>query len=247
MTRTRLIAALGALAALATLAPRAKARGQEGADSTVRDDRGGSGRQLFWVSPSVGVQLSDRASALDRAVPVAGLDVNYRLTPFLAIGFTGSASRPKTDAEFFNLVEMPVGDTSEFYRVSQRVTQFTYGVQAVATFTTARFAPYALGSLGGYTFSMDPQAVGGTRRYSGPAASVGGGLRIPVGGNAGVVLDARDVIFLSYERERLDATDPLLHTRNFDPVPAGKPAPKSAIHNLRFSLGVTFVPRGRGE
>ncbi|HKG95980.1 MAG TPA: hypothetical protein VKA84_28970 [Gemmatimonadaceae bacterium] len=247
MTRSGLV-----LAAL-TLAAAAAARAQDvGADSTPREERGGSGGRPFLVSPSIGIQLSDRASALARSVPVASLDVNYRLTPVLAIGFSGSAARPKTDGRFFSLVELPAGDTSDFYRVSQRVTQFTYAVQAVASFTASilegpRLHPYVLASVGGYTFTMDPQAMGRTTRYSGPSAAFGGGLRFPIGANAGVLFDARDVIFFSYERSRLDATDPLLRTDKFDPVPLGKPAAKSTAHNIRLSLGVTFVPRGRGE
>ena len=45
--------------------------------------------------------------------------------------------------------------------------------------------------------------------------------------------------------ERLDATDPLFRDDRFDAIPAGKPAARSTVHNIRVSLGVSFVPRSK--
>ena len=197
----------------------------------------------FVITPAVGLLLHDQHSALRRTSPAFGLDFVYRLNSRFGIGLTGTVSRPETDGSYFPLVRIPAGDTSYYYRVSQRVVEYMYGVHGTATIPLGRFSPYAVGSLGRYTFTMDPQAVGGTRRASGPMLALGAGISFPVGRGTGITVDLRDVVLADFERGEFDATDPLLwDPERFDPVPGGKPAPRSTVHTLRLTIGLSFVP-----
>ena len=224
----------------ATLLASGAASAQEGLPEADTLPSSGSGRRPFVVTPYLGWQAFDEASAL-RGNAAFGLDLAYRLSANLGIALSGGAVRPETDGEFFPLVRLG-GDSSRYYRVSQRVTEYTYGVAAIGMVPMGRLTPYAIGGVGRYLFTMNPQATGATSRFGGPMFMVGGGVNMPLGARTGVTLDLRDVIFGSFERERLDATDPLFRDTRFDPVPAGKPEPKSTLHNIRLSIGVSFVP-----
>ena len=239
MRRLTLALACAALAAV-------PARAQD----TVRVDEGrpaGTGRP-FVITPAVGLLLHDQHSALKRTSPAFGLDFVYRLNSRFGIGLTGTVSRPETDGSYFPLVRIPAGDTSFYYRVSQRVVEYMYGVHGTASIPLGRYSPYAVGSLGRYTFTMDPQAVGGTRRASGPMLALGAGISFPVGRGTGITVDLRDVVLADFEREEFDATDPLLwDPQRFDPVPGSKPSPRSTVHTLRLTIGLSFVPSDEEE
>lgn len=227
----------------ATLAPTVAAAQQ---DTTMVDASIGSGNwRPFVVTPAIGIQAYDSRSAFKRAAGAAAMDFTYRFTPRIGVGVSLGVAIPETDGEYFPLVRQQAGDTSLYYRVSQRVTEYTYGVHASGMLPMGRFTPFALAGLGRYTFTMDPQATGGTRRYSGPLYLLGGGINVPLGDVAGFTIDVRDLILASFERERLDATDPLFRDDRFDAIPAGKPGPRSTVHNIRVSLGVSFVPRSK--
>jgi opacity protein-like surface antigen len=233
MRRVLLLTACAAMAA-------SPASAQEEDRPTDSLPGAGSGRRPFTVTPFVGWQAFDGSSAL-RGSPSFAIDLTYRLVKNLGISIIGSAVRPKTDSSFFPLVRLG-GDSSRYYRVSQRVTEYTVGLAAVGMLPLPRFTPYVLAGVGQYLFTMNPQATGGTTRYSGPMFAVGGGVNLPLGARAGVTLDVRDLMLASFERDRLDATDPLFHDTRFDPIPAGKPEAKSTVHSIRISVGVSFVP-----
>lgn len=206
-----------------------------------------AGPRPFTVTPYIGAQMYDKASALKSGTPVVGLDVMYRLRQMfgvgMGLGLTLSAARPETDATYFPMVRLEEGPVSTYYRVSQRLTQYTYGAQLIASLpTVARFVPYLSGSGGGYLFDMNAQEVGRTTRYKGWAWSFGGGANVQVGPRTGFSFDIRDMVLFEYDRNRLDATDPLLRDPRFDPVRSGVPAPKNPVHNFRFSVGVSFIP-----
>lgn len=209
------------------------------------DATGGGTWRPFVVTPAIGIQTYDSHSAFKRAAGAAGMDVTYRFTPRLGLGVSLGVAIPETDGDYFPLVRQQASDTSLYYRVSQRVTEYTYGVHASGMLPMGRLTPFAIAGAGRYMFTMDPQATGGARRYSGPLFLLGGGVNVPLGDVAGFTFDVRDVILTSFERERLDATDPLFRDTRFDAIPAGKPAPRSTVHNIRVSLGVSFVPRSR--
>lgn len=199
----------------------------------------------FMVTPYVGLDIHDRSSALRRSSGTAALDVLYRIDRIFSLGVSGSVGRPRTDGTYFPLVRINAGDTSLYNRVSQRMTQYTYGIQGQATLRIRGASPYVSAGLGRYTFTLDPQAVGTTERYSGPLFSIGTGINVPVGSRSGISIDLRDVILSSFERDRLDATDPFLRDARFDAVAAGKPDARSLVHTLRLSIGVSFVPESR--
>jgi hypothetical protein len=206
---------------------------------------GETGPRPFTVTPSVGIQMYDTHSGFRRSTVAAGIDFSYRLGRMLGIGVTASAARPETDETYFPLVRQSAGDTSLYYRVSQRVEEYTLGARATGSFPMGRFLPFAAVGAGIYSFTMDPQAVGTTKRSSGPMFSFGGGVNVPFGDRAGITFEVRDVVFASFDRDDLDATDPLFRDDRFDPIPAGKPGPRSSVHNIRFSLGVSFVPSSK--
>jgi len=234
----RLIFTLGCATLLASPA---------GAQDSVRVDDTAAptapARRPFVITPSVGLLRHDQHSALRRTSPAFGLDFVYRLDARFGVGLTGTVSRPETDGSYFPLVRIPAGDTSYYYRVSQRVVEYMYGVHGTASIPLGRFSPYAVGSLGRYTFTMDPQAVGGTRRASGPMFALGAGISFPVGQGTGITVDLRDVVLADFDRNEFDATDPLLwDPERFDPIPGGKPSARSTVHTLRLTIGLSFIP-----
>ena len=218
-----------------------------GAQDTLLVDDGpvSTGRSPFQITPSLGVILQDEASALRRTTGVLGIDFMYRLNEMFGLGFTGSVARPRTDGDFFPLVRLPAGDTSLYFRVSQPVVEYAYGLQGQAKMPMGRWSPYATAAIGRYLFTMDPQANDGVKRYGGPMFSFGGGIHVPFGNRAGMSVDLRDVIFSSFERDEFDATDPLMRDTRFDPIPGGKPEAKSTVHNIRLTFGVSFIPASR--
>ena len=217
------------------------------AAATTADDAGGPPGRVA-VTTQLGVQVYDTHSAIRRSALAGLIDLTYALRPWLGLGVSGSVARPTTDETYFSLVEMHAADTTLFYRVHQRVTQYTLGAHLVASGDLGRVRPYAMAGAGFYSLSLDPQALGATERMTGPLLSLGAGLVFPVGTRAGLTLDLRDQIFTSFDRNQLDATDPLFRTHTFDAVPAGKPAARSIVHNPVLALGVRFLPdRKRGS
>ena len=215
-------------------------------DTTTTDEGPRVARHPFQITPTAGVLLQDTHSGFRRSSGTFGLDFLYELTPMFSVGLTGGVARPETDGTFFPLVAIPAGDTTLYYRVSQHVVEYTYGAHGVAQFPLGRLTPFASGSLGRYTFTLDPQAVGTTRRISGPMVSVGGGAQVRLGRRSGVTFELRDVILSSFDRNDFDATDPLLRDpTRFDPIPGGKPAPRSTVHSLRLTIGLSFIPESR--
>lgn len=211
----------------------------------VIDSSESNANRPFTVTPYLGVQHYDDQSAL-KSSGVFAMDLDYRLRSWLALGLTGSASRPVTDATYFPLVRLG-GDASRYYRVSQRVTEYTLGARAMVSYPMGALTPYASGSAGFYQFELNPQAVGSTKRFSGPMTSLGIGASYRFGTRTGIAIDLRDVIYGEFDRSKLDASDPLFRDTRFDPIPAGKPEPWSLIHNIRLAVGVSFMPAPKGD
>jgi hypothetical protein len=201
-------------------------------------------RRPFTVTPYLGYQGYDNQSAL-KGGGVFALDITYRLRSWLGLGVTGSASRPVTDGSYFPLVRLG-GDSSRYYRISQRVTEYNIGVHGVVSRPMGALAPYVSGSAGFYQFEMNPQAVGTTRRFSGPMTSIGAGAKWQIGSRTGIAVEIRDVIYGNFDRSKLDASDPLFRDLRYDPIPAGKPEPWSLLNNIRMAVGVSFLPAPKG-
>lgn len=195
----------------------------------------------FQVVPSAGWVSHDESSALE-AAPYLGVDASYFITRNLAVGVQFYAARPQTDGTFFPLALMDFGDTTFVYSVSQRVTTVGGGVQAQYHIPFNRFEAFVLGGGGIYQIYMDPRRTQDISRHSGPTVSFGGGLSYAITESVGVRLEARDMMFLDYDRQSLDATIPYVRNDRIPDLVEVPPEAKDVVHNLRFALGFSFIP-----
>jgi hypothetical protein len=80
----------------------------------------------------------------------------------------------------------------------------------------------------------------------------GGGIRWAITPGAGLSLDLRDVVYTNWDRSSLNPIrevhwncsvpgDPTSSCR-FPDAETSTPDAKSTIHNLRFAIGLTFIP-----
>lgn len=198
------------------------------------------GRYQFSVT--LGLQDFDGSSALKSAA-VGGVDAAYSLTPNVAVGFFGQMSRPQTDPDFFPLVRLTFGDETEFHQPAEHVTSYAVGVQARLSRPLGRITPHVLGGLGYYAFTLDPEQNRSDRSNGGLTLGLGAGATYGLGERAGVIVELRDLVFFDYDRDWFNLSDPLFTETRF-PEPA--PPPKeSTIHNLRLTVGFSYVPGGR--
>jgi hypothetical protein len=195
----------------------------------------------YQVSALVGMQEYAASSALERA-PVAGVEASYYLSPHLSLGLYGQVARPRTDPLFFPLVRLNFGAVTEYHAPAQRVTAYALGAQARMSLPLERVEPYATVGAGAYLFNLDPEQNRSDEFRTGPSLSVGAGVNVPLTPRAGVRMELRDNILLRYDRDWFDLSDPLFREPRH-PAPGGEPPdPQSTIHNLRWSLGFTFIP-----
>ena len=197
----------------------------------------------FRVAPRFGYMAFDRASSIEGA-PYLGLQTDYAITPNVAVGFSFGASQPKTIGEdFIQLLQF--GDTARLFQVRHSLSVVDYGAHAVFTLPEfGRFAPYAVGGAGLYTIFLDPQIENAPTTFTKPQFTIGGGASVRVSERSRILLDVRDAIFTGYERETLFAVTPA-DSPFIEDIPAPHET-KSTLHNLVFSLGFSFTPRGRG-
>lgn len=232
--------ALGAALALAT-----PVHAQDATDASAAAPP----RRSFEVTPRAGYIRFDRASSIQNS-GFLGLDASYRLTPMFAVMTNLVVSRAQTYGEdfltSFRFGDPTKGDTTIILAAQQPVTLVDVSIGGSARLpTVSRFSPFVSASVGSYTLYLDPQANARPEKFSRMSASVGGGVRLDLGRNVGVQLDARDLIMTDYKRERLNPTDPRFVNRLFlDDLPQ-PPKDKSSVHNLQFSVGFTFRPTSR--
>lgn len=205
----------------------------------------------FTVGAHTGYTKFGDATALENE-PFIGVDAAYRLANFglggldVGLGFTFAASRPKTRGDQFPVVAFDFGDTTFLFTVAQRVTMLQYGVQAVLGHSFGRMRLYGMGGGGAYSMLLDSRQNVSSQTFTKPMGLVGGGLEYAVGENFGFRFEARDLVLLDYDRDRLDPTVGYTHDRTVrDALPPPDPA-KSTIHNLQASLVFTYVPNRRG-
>lgn len=200
---------------------------------------------VFHVTPRFGYIRFDKASSIEGAPHVA-LQTDYALTPHLSIGLAFGSSQPETHAEDF-LQYLRFGDTTRVFSVRQSLSVIDYGAHASWAFgDLGRLAPYVGAGAGFYTIYLDPQVRGGESRVTKPMYALSAGTNIRVAGRAGVLLDVRDLVFSSYDRNRLYPATPADFPYIEDV--ARPTATKSTVHNLVFSIGFSFTPRlGGGD
>jgi len=195
----------------------------------------------FRLSAGVGAQDFAESSAL-KTTFVGALDANYYFTRNLAVGLFGQVSRPETDPDFYPLVRMDFGEETSLYQPAQKVTHYVVGLQAQLSIELSRLAPYAVGGVGYYAFTLDPEQNRSEQKRDGYSVNLGIGASYAISGGAGIILEIRDVALFDYDRDWFNLSDPLLAEPRV-PEPGGEPPDKqSTIHNLRFSVGFTYVP-----
>ena len=237
------------MAACAVLAFASTAQGQATSEQTR------TGARPFSVTPRGGYIMFDDASGIKDAAAL-GLDATYNITPMIAITGAATFSRPITNGDEF-LGAMYLGavpfDTTFLYRAQQPITvaDLNIGARLSLPLTMARISPYVQGGIGGYTLYLDPQASGQTgsrgNRVQRMSVTVGGGLAYRVSDALGISLDVRDMIFMNYDRERLNPVRPEARdTRFIEDFPA-PPENKKTVHNIALQVGFTFVPSAGTE
>ena len=197
-------------------------------------------RHPFTVTPRGGFIAFDKASGIDNAAAL-GLDVMYQLTNMIGISGAATFSRPSTRGEDF-IGAMYLGDTTFLYRAQQPITVADVNIGATVRMPFGNVVPYLRGGVGGYTLYLDPQASGSQNRVQRMSLNLGGGLGYQLSDRIGISLDARDMIFMNYDRNRLNPLNAAAReTRFIEDFPAA-PSPKKTVHNLALQLGFTFVP-----
>jgi len=208
----------------------------------------------FGVGTHVGWTMFRSATGLENT-PFLGIDATYEspinLIGFIprsdfGIGLTFAASRPVTRGDQFPLVAFDFGDTTFLYMVSQRITLLQYGVQAVGGVSFDKLRFYAFGGGGAYTIMPDGRAVLDNDAWTKGALHAGGGINYAVGQSIGLRLEVKDVMFLGWDRNRLDPTVKYAQdNRIADVLPPADPT-WSRIQNLQMSLVFSYIPNRRG-
>lgn len=205
-------------------------------------------RHRFTVTPRAGFIAFDEASGIESSAAL-GLDATYQLTSMFGLSLSSTFSRPSTRGEDF-IGAIYIGDTTFLYRAQQPITVVDLNLGATARMPFGNFVPYLQGGVGGYTLFLDPQASGGSdpvsqglrNRVQRMSLNVGGGLGYRITDRIGVSVDVRDMIFLNYDRDRLNPVSLAARdTRFIEDFPA-PPTEKKTVHNLAIQLGFSFVP-----
>ena len=235
-------------------------------DTTTIVDTGAttvSAARLFEISAIGGYQWFDAAAALNGAPTIGFRAVSPRSllgVPGLTFGVTAAFARPSTRGDYFPWNRQIYfsdinrrNDTTLVYEVSQRVTMAQYGAElgfraggaARGDGRLPDFRSIALevsGGVGGYSFHEDPEQNRRNEVHSKLALSLGGGIGIPMPANTMLRLRVDDLIFTGFDREWFSLHDPLFAEELFQNPESPPPAPKSTVHNIRFSVQFSFVP-----
>ena len=210
----------------------------------------------FVITPRAGYMVFDDASSIENAAAL-GLDAIFNVNQFFGIGTALTYSRPGTRGEDFiarlNYGLLERGDTSFFYAVSQPLNILDLALNATLRLPIGGpVSPFVTGGAGVYTIYLDPQVNRGNDKFSRMSFNVGGGVNVRLGDQVGLQLDARNVTFRNFDRERLRPTDidrfagnPLFTFQNYEfpDAFAQPPAAKSTVNNLTFNIGFNYTPR----
>ena len=234
LPRTVLVAALVAAAGAAT--------------STASAQTEPRSTGSFVVIPRAGLVRYAEGTSLEPA-GFLGFEALYNLKSWFALGTAITVSQPSTRGEDFPAAFSYV-DTTYLFLVRQPVTLFDAGLTAQATLPTlGRLAPYVVGGAGYSTLYLDPQTEGRDERIGLMSFQAGIGADVRISNNAGIRLEARDLGFFGYDRERLNPVSDQYRAYNrFAEILPGRTASKKdgTMHNLVLSIGFTFTPAAGG-
>ena len=217
-----------------------------GAPSALR----AQSEQAAWsVEVSAGTQMYAASSSLS-ASPMFALEALYQVTPRVAVGPAIQFHRADTDGSFYVAAVDFGADSTRIYQVGQTLSALHYGANAhISVMPGGRLDPYVLVGAGGYTLYLDTQANDGIRRVTNRMVQGGAGVRYAITEAAGVQVDARDVIYMNFDRDVLNPVDERLRNcpsggtcRFPDAERPDLPDKEDMIHNIRLSIGLTYVP-----
>lgn len=207
----------------------------------------------YTVTVIGGRTLYDESSALEDAW-AGGIEGQYNVNNWLAVGGYFMAARPTTDGRFFPLVRMEFTDTVLFELVSQQVTEFNFGANVALRAPLGRFHVRGLAGIGRYVFNLDDQRIDSPTvpgqlkdSFGGLAFNFGGVLGLRFGEAGAVEFRVRDLVYTDFDRDHFNASEPLLAATD---VPHPRPdllfsEKKSTIHNIHLELGFSFTLGGR--
>jgi len=207
------------------------------------------GRYTFTV---VGARTYyDNSSAL-KDTWGGGLEAEYNLQNWIAIGAYLRGARPTTDETFFPLVRLEFQDTVLFELVSQQVTEINYGAMVSVRASLSNFFFKGIGGVGAYVFNLDDQRIDSPTflvneredSFSNLAWNLGGSAGYRFGRTGAIEVRVRDFIYTDFDRDRFSVSEPLLSAPNVPEPSEGKPEPKSTIHNIILELGFSFTLGG---
>lgn len=195
-----------------------------------------------------GAILFQEASAINTA-PVIGVEALYRFSPRIAVGPSLDFAYARSDGRYFIAVLDFGPDSTRTFEVGQNLSVVHFGANALLNLLSRdRFGAYGALGGGGYAVYLGAQTNNGPQRVTGLQAQAGAGVRYAFSGSTGVQLDARDVIYFGFDRDELNPVRP--DQRNVRPdgsirFPAAEhdlSDESSTLHNVRLTLGFTYVP-----
>lgn len=197
-----------------------------------------------------GQTVFDETAALKDA-PYLGIEGIYNISRFFGLGGYLMISQPVTNAEFFPLLRLAFSDTAYYFLPSQQVTQLGFGINATGRLPLGqRLALIGSAGVGQYVFRLDLQRARArpelphheTNGWSAREYMVGGGIHIALPRGGGLRLMVRDLIYTDFERDILGLNHEMLASEGVPHPDPFKPEAKSTTHNLRFEVGMSFVP-----
>ena len=206
--------------------------------------------QGAWsVEVSAGTQMYAASSSLLNS-PMFALEALYQVTPRIAVGPAIQFHRADTDGSFYVAAVDFGADSTRIYEVGQTLSALHYGVNAhVSVMPGNQLDPYVVVGAGRSTLYLDTQANDNFRRVSHTMFQGGAGVRYVVSESTGVQLDARDVIDMNFDRDVLNPVQERLRNcgsdgacRFPDAERTDIPDKQDMIHNIRLSIGLTYVP-----
>ncbi len=206
--------------------------------------------QGAWsVEVSAGTQMYAASSSLTTS-PMLALEALYQVTPRVALGPAVQFHRADTDGSFFVAAVDLGADSTRIYQVGQTLSAFHYGLNAhVSLMPGGSLDPYVVLGAGGATLYLDTQANDDFRRVTHQMMLGGAGVRYAVTESSGIQVDVRDVVYRNFDREVLNPVEERLRNctgdgacRFPDAERADLPEKQDTIHNIRLSIGFTYVP-----
>lgn len=222
-------------------------------------------RGNFDVVVGGGGMLHPNHSALEAVSLLVNLQAQLRVTENVGVGFSIDYTRTETDDDIFPYAQFDFGTADSTLLVALRQPISVFHYQLIGTFGGSlgqNFYPYLVGGIGGYTVYLDSQQNDAPVRETDLAFSLGGAMKIRVGGSSSIEVGVRDVIWTSYDRDSLNPTPdrtcresgvrqfsgtvcpnerfPALDPERSDP---NWSEAKETVHNIVFTAAFSFVPR----